>query len=64
MQTRAVWEVMEDRLRCDGFGVLSFDLGGLFYRFDTRPISQLSSAIAEKIEDSAIATVVCPVKYQ
>jgi triacylglycerol lipase len=50
MQTRAVWEVMEDRLRCDGFGVLSFDLGGLFYRFNTRPISQLSSAIAEKIE--------------
>ena len=50
MQTRAVWQVMEDRLRYDGYGVFSFDLGGLFYRFNTRPIGALSRAIAEKIE--------------
>ncbi|MCB9759281.1 MAG: alpha/beta fold hydrolase [Alphaproteobacteria bacterium] len=50
MQTRAVWEVMEDRLRYDGYGVFSFDLGGLLYRFNTRPIHQLSEIIAEKVE--------------
>ena len=32
MQTRAVWEVMEDRLRFDGYTVFSFDLGGLLRR--------------------------------
>ncbi len=50
MQTRAVWEVMEDRLRYDGFGVFSFDLGGLFFRFNSRPVDALAEAIAEKIE--------------
>lgn len=50
MQTRAVWEVLEDRLRFDGYGVFSFDLGGLFYRFNTRPIPQLAQSVAEKIE--------------
>lgn len=50
MQTRAVWTVMEDRLRYDGYGVFSFDLGGLFYRFNTKPISELGEQIAAKIE--------------
>jgi triacylglycerol esterase/lipase EstA (alpha/beta hydrolase family) len=50
MQTRAVWEVMEDRLRYDGFGVFSFDLGGLFFRFNSRPVDTLAEAIAEKVE--------------
>ena len=50
MQTRAVWQVMEDRLRYDGYGVFSFDLGGLFYRFNTRSIGELSEAVAEKVE--------------
>ena len=49
-QTRNVWEVMEDRLRHDGYGVFSFDLGGLLWRFNTRSISDLSSMIADKIE--------------
>ena len=49
-QTRNVWEVMEDRLRHDGYGVLSFDLGGLFRRFNTRSLSELGEMIAEKIE--------------
>lgn len=50
MQTRNVWEVMENRLRHDGYGVFSFDLGGLLWRFNTRSISDLSTMIAEKIE--------------
>ena len=49
-QTRNVWEVMEDRLRYDGYGVFSFDLGGLFARFNTRRPGQLAELIAEKIE--------------
>ena len=49
-QTRNVWEMMEDRLRHDGFGVFSFDLGGLFWRFNTRSITDLSALIADKIE--------------
>ena len=49
-QTRNVWEVMEDRLRYDGFGVFSFDLGGLFARFNTQRPGALAEHIAEKIE--------------
>ncbi|MFN7145831.1 MAG: lipase family alpha/beta hydrolase [Myxococcota bacterium] len=49
-QTRNVWEVMEDRLRYDGFGVFSFDLGGLFARFNTERPGHLAEHIAEKIE--------------
>jgi triacylglycerol lipase len=49
-QTRNVWEIMEDRLRRDGYGVFSFDLGGLFWRFNTRSIPDLSTLIADKIE--------------
>lgn len=49
-QTRNVWEVMEDRLRYDGFGVLSFDLGGLFGSLNSRPTSVLARVVAEKVE--------------
>jgi triacylglycerol lipase len=49
-QTRNVWEVMEDRLRGHGYGVFSFDLGGLLWRFNTRSIPDLSASIADKIE--------------
>ena len=49
-QTRNVWEVMEERLRHDGYGVFSFDLGGLLWRFNTRSIPDLSATIADKIE--------------
>lgn len=49
-QTRNVWEVMEDRLRYDGFGVFSFDLGGLFARFNTQRAGHLAEHIAAKIE--------------
>ncbi len=49
-QTRNVWEIMEDRLRDHGYGVFSFDLGGLLWRFNTRSIPDLSASIANKIE--------------
>lgn len=49
-QNRNVWEVMEDRLRYDGFGVFSFDLGGLFNQFNTQRPDALAEKIAEKIE--------------
>ncbi len=49
-QTRNVWEVMEDRLRHDGFGVLSFDLGGVLWRYQIRSIVDSAEMIAEKVE--------------
>lgn len=49
-QNRNVWEVMEDRLRYDDFGVFSFDLGGLFSQFNTERPGLLSEKIAAKIE--------------
>lgn len=55
-QTRNVWEIMEDRLRYDGYGVFSFDLGGLFQHFNTRRPSELTEMIAEKIERICMRT--------
>ena len=48
-QTRNIWEVMEDRLRHDGFGVLSFHLGGLLWRFNTHPIDHSAQLVAQKL---------------
>ena len=45
-QTRNIFEVMEDRLRHDGYGVVSFNLGGLLHRFNTHPIDRLAELIA------------------
>jgi triacylglycerol lipase len=52
-QTRNIWEVMEDRLRHDGYGVMSFNLGGLLSRFNTHPVDSLAELIADKIEGLA-----------
>ncbi len=49
-QTRNIWSVMEERLRADGFGVLSFHLGGLMWRFNTHPIDRLAAQVANKVE--------------
>lgn len=49
-QTRNIWEVMEDRLRYDGFGVISFQLGGLMQQYNTRPIEALAHLVSEKVE--------------
>jgi triacylglycerol lipase len=52
-QTRNIWEVMEDRLRFDGFGVVSFNLGGLLSRFNTHPVDTSARLVADKIEGLA-----------
>ena len=52
-QTRNIWEVMEDRLRYDGFGVISFNLAGLFNRLNTRPVERVAAQIADKIQGLA-----------
>ncbi len=49
-QTRNLWDVMEDRLRFDGYSVMSFNLGGLFWRYNTHPVEKTAKLIAEKIE--------------
>lgn len=48
-QTRNIWEVMEDRLRHDGYGVLSFHLGGLLWRYNTHPIDRSARTVADKL---------------
>lgn len=52
-QTRQVWQIMEDRLRADGFGVFSFDLGGLFWRLNNRSIDEQARMIGDKLEGIA-----------
>ncbi|MBX2799052.1 MAG: alpha/beta fold hydrolase [Myxococcales bacterium] len=52
-QTRNIWEVMEDRLRHDGFSVLSFNLSGALWRFNTQPVDTSARTIADKIEGLA-----------
>jgi len=49
-QTRNLWDVMEDRLRFDGYSVMSFNLGGLLSRYNTHPVDHSARFIAEKIE--------------
>lgn len=52
-QTRNIWEMMEDRLRHDGFGVMTFNLGGLLWRFNTHPVDRLAKLVADKVEGLA-----------
>ena len=52
-QTRSIWNTMEDRLRFDGYGVVSFDLGGLMSRFNTQPLDDLAAHVADKVESLA-----------
>ncbi len=52
-QTRNVWEAMEDRLRHDGFSVLSFNLSGLLWRFNTAPVDRSARMVADKLEGLA-----------
>lgn len=49
-QTRNVWEVMEDRLRHDGFSVLSFNLSGLVWKFNTHPVDRSARLVADKLD--------------
>jgi len=50
LQTRNIWSVMEDRLRHDGYAVVSFQLRGLLWRFNTRPIDHTAALVASKVE--------------
>jgi triacylglycerol esterase/lipase EstA (alpha/beta hydrolase family) len=52
-QTRNIWEMMEDRLRHDGYGVMSFNLGGLMWRFNTHPVDRSAALVASKVESLA-----------
>ena len=49
-QTRNIWEIMEQRLRRDGYGVVSLDLGGLFWRYNTKSIDQQAQYLAHKMD--------------
>jgi triacylglycerol esterase/lipase EstA (alpha/beta hydrolase family) len=48
--TRRVFEVLEHRLRRDGFCVWSINLGGLFDAFNTHGIDQSAEKVREKVE--------------
>ncbi len=50
MSTRRVFEVLERRLRRDGFGVWSINLGGFKDVFNTEGIDTLAKRVAEKVE--------------
>ena len=52
-QTRNVWEVMEDRLRHDGYSVLSFNLCGHLWKFNTQPVDRIAKRLADKLEGLA-----------
>lgn len=48
--TRRTLEVLERRLRRDGYCVFSLDLGGLARTFNTRGIDELAAYVAQKVE--------------
>ena len=50
MSTRQVFEVLERRLRRDGFCVWSINQGGLLQAFNTRGIDELAEQVREKVE--------------
>lgn len=50
MATRRVFEVLEARLRRDGFCVFSVNLGGLFDAFNTFGIDHLAEKVRDKVE--------------
>jgi triacylglycerol esterase/lipase EstA (alpha/beta hydrolase family) len=48
--TRRVFSILERRLRKDGFGVFSFNLGGMFDTFNTRCIEEMAQLVHDKVE--------------
>ena len=50
MSTRRVLEVVEHRLRRDGFSVWSINLGGLMNAFNTRGIDESAELVRDKVE--------------
>ena len=49
-QTRNIWEIMERRLRREGFGVLSLNLGGLLWQYNTKSITKQAEYLYAKME--------------
>ena len=49
-QTRNIWDAMEARLRRAGFGVISLNLGGLMWRFNTKSIVKQAEFLYAKME--------------
>jgi triacylglycerol esterase/lipase EstA (alpha/beta hydrolase family) len=49
-QTRAIFDLLEERLRADGYGCVSLDLGGLLGRFNSVGVDALGQLVGEKIE--------------
>ena len=49
-QTRRIFDVMEDRLRHDGYHAMTFDLGGLLGRYNARPTDELARLVGEKVD--------------
>ncbi len=50
LATRRVFEVLEHRLRRDGYGVWSINLGGMFDAFNTFGIDQCAEKVRDKVE--------------
>jgi triacylglycerol lipase len=50
LSTRRSCEVLERRLRGDGYGVFSIDLGGLGGAFNTRGIDECAERVRDKVE--------------
>lgn len=50
VHTRGTLNVMESRLRRDGFPVFSLNLAGFLNLYNTRPIEEIAASIAGKIE--------------
>jgi len=48
--TRNIWDVMEDRLRYDGYAVMSFNLGRVLSPLDLGPVDHLAKIVAHKLE--------------
>jgi triacylglycerol lipase len=48
--TRRSCELLEQRLRADGYGVFSIDLGGLAGAFNTRSIDESAELVRDKVE--------------
>jgi triacylglycerol lipase len=50
LSTRRSCQVLERRLRSDGYGVFSIDLGGLGGAFNTRSIDECAERVRDKVE--------------
>lgn len=50
LSTRRTFEILEHRLRRDGYCVFSINLGGLFDAFNTRGIDESAEKVRDKVE--------------